>query len=505
MSISLDHPIANGTNIRSLVRALVPLLAGTGAYLIILSMGEILLRDSDTLWQIRIGQWIVENGAMPHTDVHSFTRFGEPWMSSSWLSQVLYALSWESLGWAGPVVLTSLAIGASIAIFMSLLDDYVDPARAILLVTLAALMSATHFLARPHMLALPFMVTFLGGLMAAADRRSAPSWLLLPVLAIWANLHGGFVLGLALIGPIGLEALWTSEAKHRVALAVRWAMFGVAALAACCCTPYGWDTLLGAAKILSLGKLLSMIWEWMPVNFATWSFFEYALLGLIGIAFLRGLTLSVPRIILLLGLTDMALAHARNIEIFAFILPLVLAKPFAEQLGTLLTGTAPAREGQPRFHVVMFAALAITVAGWATTRAFVANHPFSFLEVQTPVAAVDVLQKRHAQRIFSTAPFGGYLLSRDIKAFIDGRAELYGEKFVLDYFDAVMAKDVETLLRLLDTYRIDATLLTPDLPATKVLDHIPGWKRLYTDSIAVIHVRDDQVNPTASAVPELRR
>jgi len=59
----------------------------------------------------------------------------------------------------------------------------------------------------------------------------------------------------------------------------------------------------------------------------------------------------------------MALAHARNIEIFAFILPLVLAKPFAEQLGTLLTGTAPVREGQPRFHVVTLAALAIHGCG----------------------------------------------------------------------------------------------------------------------------------------------
>ena len=144
------------------------------------------------------------------------------------------------------------------------------------LVTLAVLISATHFLARPHMLAFPFMVAFLGGLMAAADRRTAPSWLLLPVMALWANLHGGFVLGLALIGPIGLEALWTSEAKDRVALAVRWALFGIAALAACCCTPYGWETLLGAAKILSLGKLLSLIWEWMPTNFGTWTFFEYS-------------------------------------------------------------------------------------------------------------------------------------------------------------------------------------------------------------------------------------
>src|SRR5882757_10151759 len=135
MSISVDQPIANGTHIRSLVRALVPLLAGAGAYLIILSMGEILLRDSDTLWQIRIGQWIVENGAMPYTDVHSFTRFGEPWMSSSWLSQVLFAISYGWLDWAGPVILSSLAIGATVAIFMHLMDGYLDPARSIFLVT----------------------------------------------------------------------------------------------------------------------------------------------------------------------------------------------------------------------------------------------------------------------------------------------------------------------------------------------------------------------------------
>src|SRR6266851_3212511 len=125
MSISFANPIANGENIRSIARALVPLLAGAGAYLLFLSMGEILLRDSDTFWQIRIGQWIVEHGTMPYTDVHSFTRFGEPWMSSSWLSQVLYGIAYGSLDWAGPVILTSLAIGATVAIFMHLLDEHV--------------------------------------------------------------------------------------------------------------------------------------------------------------------------------------------------------------------------------------------------------------------------------------------------------------------------------------------------------------------------------------------
>jgi hypothetical protein len=259
---------------------------------------------------------------------------------------------------------------------------------------------------------------------------------------------------------------------------------------------------LGATKILSLGKLLSLIWEWAPADFSSISFFEVALLGLIGLAFHRGLVLSVPRIALLLGLIWMALTHSRNIEVFAFVAPLVLAKPIAEQLGTGGTGIVPIRDIRSTAHVVMLA-VALAGAGWASTKTFVAHHPFSFLRSQTPVAAVDVLEQRQAQRIFSTAPFGGYLVSRDIKAFIDGRAELYGEKFVLDYFDAVEAKDVETLLRLLETYKIDATLLYPTLPATKVLDHLAGWKRVYADDIAVIHVREDRPGTGLSSATEL--
>ena len=240
----------------------------------------------------------------------------------------------------------------------------------------------------------------------------------------------------------GIEAIWSSDPKHRFVLASQWSLFALAALAASCCTPYGWSTLLGAAKILSLGQLLSLIWEWMPADFSSISFFEVGLLGLIGLAFHRRLVLSVPRIMLLLGLIWMALTHARNIEVFAFLTPLILAKPIAEQWKARGTGVVLIREIRAQSHVVMLATLAVIVAGSASTRIFVAHHPFSFVESQ-PVAAVDLLKQRQAQRIFSTAPIGGYLISRDIKTFVHGRAELYGEKFVMDYFDAVHAKDIE--------------------------------------------------------------
>jgi hypothetical protein len=188
----------------------------------------------------------------------------------------------------------------------------------------------------------------------------------------------------------------------------------------------------------------------------------------------------------------MALTHGRNIEVFAFLAPLVLAKPFAEQLGMTKPVAFRVEETSPSFSIIAVAALAIATAGWAVTKSHLAYHHYRFLEAQTPIAAVDVLERRPALRIFSTAPFGGYLISRNIKTFIDGRAELYGEKFVLDYFDAVEAKNVDTLLQLLDTYRIDATLLNATSPAAQVLDHIGGWKRLYTDDIAVIHVREER-------------
>jgi hypothetical protein len=129
------------------------------------------------------------------------------------------------------------------------------------------------------------------------------------------------------------------------------------------------------------------------------------------------------------------------------------------------------------------------------------HHRFTFTMDQTPVAAVDLLQQRKAQRIFNAYQFGGYLISRDIPVFVDGRAELYGEKFVMDFFKGVEAKKLDNLTRLLEDYKIDATLMVTDSPAAQVLDHIKGWKRLYADNIAVIHVRDGVPDPVAPAKP----
>ena len=84
--------------------------------------------------------------------------------------------------------------------------------------------------------------------------------------------------------------------------------------------------------------------------------------------------------------------------------------------------------------------------------------------------------------------FGGYLDFVGIPPFIDGRAELYGDAYMLRYDRALNLHNLPDFLRLLDEYRIGATLLAPSTPAVALLDRSPDWQRVYSDDIAVVHV-----------------
>jgi hypothetical protein len=455
---------------------------GIGVYALLLINGNILLGDSDTYWHIAVGRWILDHGAFPHTDIYSFTKTGEPWVSSSWLAQVMYASAYDWAGWPGPIVLAAAAIAAAFALLAFILGRHIPTRYAVLIPLAALLLSGSHLLARPHVLVFPVMVAWASGLLRASERGASPSYWLLPVLALWANLHGGFVFGLALVAPFALDALWNADASQRKSLTMRWFAFGLAALVACCVTPYGWGSILASRRILDLGELLRLIYEWMPADFSRVTPLEVSVLAAIAGALYCGVRLTPPRIILVLGLLHMALSHVRNIEIFALLAPLVMVGPLSAQFAM-----EPARFVRKAFPVGSAAVAALILV--ASTWAFAANHPFTPPANQAPAAAVEVLKAHNAKRIMNDLPFAGYLISQGIPVFIDGRAELYGEPFEMAYYRAVQLRDVGLFLDLLKTYDIDAVLLTPETPAATLLDHIGGWQRVYSDENAVVHIR----------------
>lgn len=456
---------------------------GVGVYALFLLAGNRLLIDPDTLWQITVGQGILDQRAVPHADIYSFTMRGQPWISTQWLAQVLYALAYAAAGWTGPVVLAAAAIAATFALFARALSRRLRDNATLIFFAAALALMVSHLLARPHVLAMPVMVAWVGGLVAAADRREAPSFWLLPLMALWANLHGGFVLGLALIAPLGLDAVVNADAAQRRTLTLRWAAFGIAALAMSCLTPYGWDSLLAARKILQLGEALALIGEWHSADFSRIGPFEVCLLALFGLALLRGVVLPPLRVMLLLGLLHMALGASRNQEVFALLAPLIVATPLARQIGGSDTVV---RAGEPPRHL-LHAAPAFCL--FATTMVAGLLGHYAPDVRNAPVAAVVELKKLKLDRVFNDYDFGGYLIANQVPTFIDGRTELFGEKFFVDHNNASGLMEPENLFRLLKDHDIEATLMRTQSAATKLLDHVDGWQKIYADDIATIHLR----------------
>lgn len=473
---------AETTGLAGARRSLLPLWVGVCVYGLVLAFGDRLLIDPDTLWQVTIGQWIIDHRAVPRTDVYSFTMAGQPWISTQWLAQVLLAISTKVAGWAGPVVVAAASLGLTLALFVRALGTRLRESTTLVFLIAALMLMEPHMVARPHVMAMPVMVAWVASLMSAADRREAPSLWLLPLIVLWANLHGGFVLGLALVAPIGLDAALGAPAR-RWALLLRWAGFGALALLASCINPYGWDAILASRRILDLGAALATIGEWAPVDFSRIGRVEILLMLGLGLALWRGVTLPPLRIVMLLGLLHMALSANRNLEVLALLGPLIIAAPLARQIG----GAEPQDRALARPAFGAIAAVLIVACGG--TLAYASVHSFAPPRTQMPAAAVAVLKTLGVQRVFNDYDFGGYLIASGVAPFIDGRTELYGERFVVEQSAAVRLRPAAKLFGLLDSYRIDATLLRSEDAVTELLDHVDGWQRVYSDEVATIHLR----------------
>jgi hypothetical protein len=466
-------------------RAAMPWLVAAAVYLLLMALGGRLLGDPDTYLHIAVGRLILEQHALPASDPFSATMHGAHWVVYEWLSQVSLTLAYRLGGWIAVAALTAGAAALAFSQLTRYLQEHWRPVPATIAVLAALVLTAPHLVARPHVLALPLLVVWIGELIRAVDDGRPPSWRLLPVMTLWANLHGSFLFGLAITGLIAAEAIWRAPATERLRAAKSWTVFGALALAAACMNPYGPEILLANVHTLSLGQALSVINEWRPEDFSHLDAYEMIVLTALGIALLCGVRLPLFRIVMLLGVLHLSLSQSRHADLLGMLTPLFVAAPLAQQFGALAANAnGPARRGSSKllFGTGM---LAVAVIGGAIGPL---GHVAPAADI-TPAAAVSTLMKEDHGPIFNSYEFGGYLDFVGIPPFIDGRTELYGEQLMLRYYRGVMLEDLPDFLKLLDDYRIETTLLVPATPAVTLLDRLPEWRRVYADATAVIYTR----------------
>jgi hypothetical protein len=189
----------------------------------------------------------------------------------------------------------------------------------------------------------------------------------------------------------------------------------------------------------------------------------------------------------------MALQHERNTELLGLFSPLLIAKPLADHLRTMgPAARAMALDGSPQPmspRAMAGTAIAILVAFFGVTLAFDIGGFQPWGRV-APQAALDAVRRAGITgHVFNSEYMGGFLIFNGIAPFIDGRADMFGDDFMIQ-FKLARDRSPDVLAKILKDDDVTWTILPPDAEAVKFIDAMPGWSRLYADEYAVVQRRD---------------
>jgi hypothetical protein len=275
---------------------------------------------------------------------------------------------------------------------------------------------------------------------------------------------------------MALEAVINAPKIARGRMVAAWGMFLMVAILGACLTPYGPRLFLTLGRVMGLGQALLLIVEWQPASFGHLSTLELALFAGLASALYLGVRLPPVRVLVLVGLLYMAFAHIRHASLLALVLPLLIADPLGKQFG------------RPQIDRPLPARLSICATLVALIAAFsVGFRDVSPADLNSTQAAVAAIRAATNGLILNDSQFGGYLIFSGIPPSADGRSDLYGEVFILEYYHALRDKSALTLL--LNEHHIEATMMVSSTPAVSLLDQMPDWRRVYSDSLVTAHVR----------------
>ncbi len=469
-----------------------PQLVGIGGLLLALGQRTMLLNDPDTYMHIAAGRWMLANGGLPIHDPFSHSMAGAPWLPHEWLAEIVFAVTYDRAGWAGLVLVTVLPFAWAMAWLTRRVLDRFEPMTGLIAVVSSMILLEPHLLVRAHALALPLLVVWSTETIAARDDGRAPPWWLAGVLALWANLHGSYMAGLALAGYLGCEAVLQTPAD-RWGAARRWGGFiGLSAVAALA-TPNFLGGFLLPFEVSGMKVLQSTFIEWQPPDFQHFQPLDLWI-GAAVLALAGGFQLPIPRVLLVGALLFNAMAHQRHADLLAVMGPLLLAASLGPDLAARIRTERPSPVARMMASWAGPAGAGAISAGLLVVLAVCAGElAVPIVRGDGPVTPASAVAAARGLKldgpVFNEEAFGGYLIFSGVKVFIDGRMEMYGDDFLSRYLNAESGHQ-PALADLLDRYHIAWTLLPPDSVAAQELDRDPGWKRVYADKIAVIHRRE---------------
>ncbi|HEX7167534.1 MAG TPA: hypothetical protein VF230_11195 [Acidimicrobiales bacterium] len=422
--------------------------------------------DNSTFVHLRTGLGIAAGHGIPRSDPYSFTAFGEPWVVQSWLASAAYGVLHRMAGYEAVVVLHGV-LYAGLAWGIATLARAGGQAwRTCLAASLAVGVGVTQWSPRPLAIGLACFA-----LLVLAVERRWPVWVLLPIVWVWVNSHGSFVLGgawLVLVAVCGRR-----DARRYVP----WWAFGLAVAVA---NPLGIRLLTFPVTLFQRRGNLERVVEWGPPTFdgplGVVTF--VAIVGVAAVLVWRRPPLHdlAPAVVFL----GMGVVAQRNLAPAAVVL--------APVLGRALRPRGRVEERAPAREAAVNGAFASVIALAAAVFLFAAATSAPFDLDGYPVAAARRLPD--SGRVVSTDVGGGYLVLAEgapRRVFVDDRYDMYPRQVIRDYLALFDGRPGAA--EILDRYRADAVLWPRERELAATLADDEAWRRVFADDEWVVYVR----------------
>lgn len=458
-----------------------------------------ILRESDLWWHIRSGQLMLSTRQMPYTDTFSYTFDGQPWIAKEWLSQVIYALSYNLVGWAGPLLLAAAAIAVTAFLFYRNAAQSLQPFYAAALTLCAVFLVQGVTVARPHVLTFPLAVVLVVALFDAARQKSGPPFWTLAITLLWSNLHGSFPIAFIVAGCAFIDVLERSRMADRK-LVLRWLVYLALTVAVTVINPYfikPYQVALALAGGLSVMKEIS---EWAPFTIPHDRIAEVGLFVVLLVLLKVRARLTLGQIAFLLLMLNMMFSYTRFIYAFFLLVPLAVLPEVVEAcpVAAWQAWAARKRDGLETFagrHARLLAGVVVAtssayaiflMSGQRVVPPEDVSVSGAIAYVKGNVSSNPALQKH----VLNDYNFGGPLILAGFKTYVDGRSDqLFGGEFMQNYLASGGDRGQVELEKVLADPAIGWTIFPPLDPRNAALASEAGWVKAYGDDTAVIYVR----------------
>jgi hypothetical protein len=447
--------------------------------------------DGDLWWHLRTAEWMVDHLDWVGVDPFTHTRPGVARVQTDWLAQLTFFATWRVGGlMAVSTLLAAVATAGTYLVYRTTSG----PLGLRLGVTgLVAAASSVHWVARPQMFS--FFFTALVYLLVRTWRRQGGAWIwwLVPIIAVWTNVHGGVIYGMLILGAV-VAGEWIGAALGRAALdrSRRLQLTAVVAVATAAMSLNPSGVRVYGLPFHQVAASVEYIDEFRPPQIGdvwVWPFFVLVAATTFVVAKTWRRFDAAELLPLLAGIA-MAARFTRSIPFFAVIAaPIITDRAMEWWCSTDRTWAAPRLTERDRSRLRLAAGAVIVVALGTAPFRIAPGRVEDQRQATFPVAATEwLVAEQPPGELFNTFNWGGYLMlhAPEYRVAVDSRTDVYDE-YLDVYVDTVSARS--GWQDELDREGVSTVLVNHTVPLARALADEPGWDKAYEDDVAVIFTR----------------